>query len=187
MIGDRSIVNNAARTMSVAVMSSEVVSLVYDMRWWVLLSLVLIAVDFWFGISESRMQGREVRKSKACRRTANKVVDYMCYLMVAGLLGKAMEPVGIDPIKLATIVMLLTSAWELDSIYGHICVLNGAEKDFSIRKFIVSLLKRKSEKIEEAAGEAKEDKPKVTNEQVEEARRQVKHINSDKHDAYDNK
>lgn len=157
MIGERGVVNGAARATGIAVMSGEVVELVYDMRWWVLVSLVLIAVDFWFGISEARMNKIEIRKSKAGRRTFNKIVDYLCYLMVAGLFGKAMEPLGIDALKLATIVMLLTSAWELDSIYGHICVLNGAKKDFSIRRFLVGLFKAKSEAVKQAAEEAKED------------------------------
>ena len=175
MIGEKNVLNNAARLAGVTIVGSEVSQLVFDMRWWVLASLVLIAADFWFGISEARMKGVEIRRSKASRRTANKFVDYLMYLIVAAFIGKAMEPVGIEPIKLATVVMLLTSAWELDSIYGHICVLNGAEKDFSIRKFIIGFFTRKSEAVKEASDEAK-----VTEEQVEEAKERAGFINDKK-------
>lgn len=148
MIGERNIVSAGARATGIAVMGSEVIALVYELRWMVALSLCLIFADFWLGLSESRMTGREIRKSKAFRRTANKVVDYICYIMVAGLLGRAIgEPMGFETIKVAAVVMMLACAWELDSIYGHICVLNGAEPDFSIHKWVVDWLKAKGRKI----------------------------------------
>lgn len=137
-------------------MATEIEALIYDLRWLIALSFALIIADFWLGISESKMVGKEIRRSKAWRRTLNKVVDYMCYLMVAGLLGKAIgEPMGMNALRVASVVMLLTCAWELDSIYGHICVLNGADQDFSVRKFIVGIFKRKSQAIHEAVDEAK--------------------------------
>ena len=157
MLGDKHILANTSRAIGIGIMASELETLVYDLRWLIALSFALIIADFWLGISESKLIGKEIRKSKAWRRTLNKVVDYMCYLMVAGLLGKAIgEPMGLDALKVASVVMLLTCAWELDSIYGHICVLNGAEKDFSIRKFIIGIFKRKSEAIHEAVDEAQE-------------------------------
>ena len=158
MIGDKHILANTSRAVGIGIMASELETLVYDLRWLIALSFALIIADFWLGISESKLVGKEIRKSKAWRRTLNKIVDYMCYLMVAGLLGKAIgEPMGLDALKVASIVMLLTCAWELDSIYGHVCVLNGAEKDFSIRKFIFGWFKRKHEIIGEAMDEAKEE------------------------------
>ena len=119
-------------------------------------------------------QNLRMLDEKALRRTFNKVVDYMCYLMIAGVLGMAIgEPMGLDHVKIAVVVMLLCCAWELDSVYGHICILNGAEKDFSVRKFIVSLLKRKHTEIDEATEEARKT---VSEEQVKEARKLAGHI-----------
>ena len=156
MIGDKHIISNTSRAVGIGLMATEIEALIYDLRWLIALSFALIIADFWLGISESKMVGKDIRRSKAWRRTLNKVVDYMCYLMVAGLLGKAIgEPMGMNALRVASVVMLLTCAWELDSIYGHICVLNGAEKDFSVRKFIVGLFKRKSQAIHEAVDEAK--------------------------------
>lgn len=156
MIGDKHIISNTSRAVGIGLMATEIEALIYDLRWLIALSFALIIADFWLGISESKMVGKDIRRSKAWRRTLNKVVDYMCYLMVAGLLGKAIgEPMGMNALRVASVVMLLTCAWELDSIYGHICVLNGAEKDFSVRKFIVGIFKRKSQAIHEALDESK--------------------------------
>lgn len=156
MIGDKHIISNTSRAVGIGLMATEIEALIYDLRWLIALSFALIVADFWLGLSESKLVGKPIRRSKAFRRTLNKAVDYMCYLMVAGLLGKAIgEPMGMNALRVAAVVMLLTCAWELDSIYGHICVLNGAEKDFSVRKFIVGIFKRKSQAINEAVDEAK--------------------------------
>lgn len=156
MIGDKHIASATSRAIGIGLMAGEIEQLIFDLRWLIALSFALIIADFWLGISESKAKKKEIRKSKAFRRTFNKVVDYICYLMVAGLLGKAIgEPLGVGSITTAAVTMLLACAWELDSIYGHICVLNGAEKDFSVRKFIIGIFKRKSQEIHEAVDEAK--------------------------------
>lgn len=159
MIGDKHIASATSRAIGIGLMAGEIEQLIFDLRWLIALSFALILADFWLGISESKAKKKEIRKSKAFRRTFNKLVDYICYLMVAGLLGKAIgEPMGMNALRVAAVVMLLTCAWELDSIYGHICVLNGAEKDFSVRRFIVGLFKRKIQAINEAVDEAKIEK-----------------------------
>lgn len=150
MIGDKHIISNTSRAVGIGLMATEIEALIYDLRWLIALSFALIIADFWLGLSESKLVGKPIRRSKAFRRTLNKAVDYMCYLMVAGLLGKAIgEPMGLNALRVAAVVMLLTCAWELDSIYGHICVLNGAEKDFSVRKFIFGIFKKKMDKLKD--------------------------------------
>lgn len=159
MIGDKHIISNTSRAVGIGLMATEIEALIYDLRWLIALSFALIVADFWLGLSESKLVGKPIRRSKAFRRTLNKAVDYMCYLMVAGLLGKAIgEPMGMNALRVAAVVMLLTCAWELDSIYGHICVLNGAQKDFSIRKIIFGWFKRKSERLSDAVEEGRLEK-----------------------------
>lgn len=156
MIGDKHIASATSRAIGIGLMAGEIEQLIFDLRWLIALSFALIIADFWLGISESKAKKKEIRKSKAFRRTFNKLVDYICYLMVAGLLGKAIgEPMGMNALRVAAVVMLLTCAWELDSIYGHICVLNGAQKDFSIRKIIFGWFKRKSERLSDAVEEGR--------------------------------
>lgn len=156
MIGDKHIASATSRAIGIGLMAGEIEQLIFDLRWLIALSFALIVADFWFGISESKQKKKKIRKSKAFRRTFNKLVDYICYLMVAGLIGKAIgEPLGVSSITTAAAMMLLACAWELDSIYGHICYIHGFKQDYSIRKLIYGWFKRKSEAIGEAVDEAK--------------------------------
>ena len=61
-------------------MGLEFINLLYDFRWMILLAFVLVIGDFWFGISESKYLDIPIRKSRACRRTINKFIDYILYI-----------------------------------------------------------------------------------------------------------
>ena len=69
--------------------TAECYAIVFDLRWMILLAFVLIIADFLFGISASKLQGIEIRKSRAGRRTLNKVIDYLCYILLGAVIGKA--------------------------------------------------------------------------------------------------
>ncbi len=161
---DKSIVTNTSRGVTLGLFGHEVLDLIYDLRWLVLLSIALIIADFWYGMSEARMKKEEVRWSKAWRRTANKVVDYICLVMVAGILGVAIgDPLGVGHVQVAAVVMLLCCIFELNSIYGHICVLHGMKQRLDLWKLLTGLVKAKSEAVGEAieGAEKKEEDIKV--------------------------
>lgn len=67
MIGDKHIISNTSRAVGIGLMASEIEALIYDLRWLIALSFALIIADFWLGISESKMVGKDIRKSKAWR------------------------------------------------------------------------------------------------------------------------
>ena len=122
-------------------MGLEFINLIYDLRWMILLALVLVIGDFWFGISESKYVEIPIRKSRACRRTINKFIDYILYILMGAFLGKAFgSPFGFDPIIIASIVMILCYGFEIDSIYGHICVLHGIKNRISIWRILILLI-----------------------------------------------
>lgn len=122
-------------------MGLEFINLIYDLRWMILLAFVLVIGDFWFGISESKYVGTPIRKSRACRRTINKFIDYILYILMGAFLGKAFgSPFGFDPIIIASIVMILCYGFEIDSIYGHICVLHGIKNRISIWRILILLI-----------------------------------------------
>ena len=78
--------------------ATECLQLLYDLRWMILLAFILIIADFWFGMNASKLKGIPIRKSRAGRRTFNKIIDYICYLLMGAVLGKAIgEPYGLDP------------------------------------------------------------------------------------------
>lgn len=143
--------------------TSECYAIIFDLRWMILLAFVLILSDFWFGISVSRMQGIEVRKSKAGRRTLNKVIDYLCYVLLGAVIGKAIgDPYGLNPITVSITIMILCYCFEIDSIYNHICELHGVKKRYSIwailGKFITFKFKDVGEAFQDMRNQSKDFK-----------------------------
>lgn len=131
--------------------TSECYAIIFDLRWMILLAFVLILSDFWFGISVSRMKGIEVRKSVAGRRTLNKVIDYLCYVLLGAVIGKAIgDPYGLNPITVSITIMILCYCFEIDSIYNHICELHGVKKRYSIWAILLKFITFKFKDVGEA-------------------------------------
>ena len=137
----------------------ECTQILYDLRWMILLAIILILSDLWFGISVSRVHSIEIRKSRAGRRTLNKLVDYICYILLGAVLGKALgEPYGIDPIVVSITIMVLCYCFEIDSIYGHICEIHGIKKRYSVWKILFKLITFKFKDLGEAFKDMAEQK-----------------------------
>ena len=154
---------------------SELIAVVYDLRYMVICSVVLILADLWWGYSESRLRkamAQEIgdkslmdkykwHKSRAGRRTANKVVDYLTYLVVGALIGLAItEPMDIcSHVWTAAIGLGVGCACEIASIIGHIAFVKlGVEISLvdgwkAFVRFLGKLIRVKSNEI----GEAVED------------------------------
>lgn len=137
----------------------ECTQILYDLRWMIILAIILILSDLWFGLSASRHQNIKIRKSRAGRRTLNKIVDYICYVLLGAVLGKAIgEPYGMNPIVVSITLMVLCYCFEVDSIYGHICEIHGIKKRYSIWKILFKLLTFKFNDLGEAFKEMAEQK-----------------------------
>ena len=52
-----------------------------------MLALLLIIIDSRFGIQASKKRGETIRTSRAIRRAINKLVDYICWITLAGMIG----------------------------------------------------------------------------------------------------
>lgn len=142
----------------------ECTQIIYDLRWMILLAIILILSDLWFGISASRVQGIAIRKSRAGRRTLNKLVDYICYILLGAVIGKAIgEPYGVDPIVVSITVMVICYCFEVDSIYGHICEIHGIKKRYSIWRILFKLLTLKFKDVGEAFKDMSEQKNQFKN------------------------
>lgn len=132
--------NTAVKTTIIGFLA-EWQGLLYNMRWMIFLALVLILGDLWFGVRASKYRGEVVRRSRAGRRTFNKVVDYLCYIFIGVTIGKAIaEPYGVDPIITAITAMVLCYGFEIDSIYGHILELHNIKVKYSIWKLLAFIL-----------------------------------------------
>ena len=53
-----------------------------------MLAIALIVIDSRFGILASRKRGETIRASRAVRRAINKLVDYICWVTLAGMIGQ---------------------------------------------------------------------------------------------------
>lgn len=135
---------------------TECYDTIFSLRWMVVLAIILIITDLWFGISASKVKKIEIRKSRAGRRTMNKIIDYLCYIMLGAVIGKALgEPYGLDPVVLSTSIMILCYCFEVDSIYNHICILHGIEKKYSIWAIFWKLITFRFKSVSEAFSEMK--------------------------------
>lgn len=100
-----------------------------------LLAVILIAIDSRFGIQASRKRGEAIRTSRAVRRAINKFVDYVCWITLAGMLGQTFGAVFHIPL-LSAIVLLVVYAIELTSIFNNYFESKGIKKTFNGIKFL---------------------------------------------------
>lgn len=147
---------SGGKLLVISTMGNEALSALFDLRWMLVLVVILIVADFWFGLSESLQNNVDFRLSRAGRRTCNKAVDYITYLILGAVMGLAIfEPLGwATHTTTAAYGLGFGCLWEIDSIVGHVCALHGIRKRFSVKRFIISLLKKKSTDLGEAVEEA---------------------------------
>ena len=151
---------------------AELIGVVYDLRYMVICSVALILADLWWGYSESQMRKEMAKekgddtlvekykwhKSRAGRRTANKIVDYLTYLVVGALIGLAITDIC-SHVWTAAIGLGIGCGCEIASIVGHIAFVKlGVEISLidgwkAFVRFLGKVIKVKSNEI----GDAVED------------------------------
>ena len=113
-------VNNSLRigTASMGVFIGEISTLLWDMRWLMLLAGVLIVVDLWLGVHNSIANNVDIRASRALRRTMMKIADYLCVVILGAVVGKALgEPLGCSAIVIAVVLMSIACLCKLFADY----------------------------------------------------------------------
>lgn len=141
---DISTANGSAltRTLAVVLTGSELVGIVYEARWLMLLVALLIVADFRYGWGESRkryaaavesgdkaaVERYRWHKSRAMRRTMNKFLDFTVFLTVGVLIGNALlSPMGYPRIWGGVAAAGIVTVCEGISIMGHFLYLRGIE------------------------------------------------------------
>lgn len=160
-----------------AVLGSEALTVLFDLRWMLFCVAILIATDFWWGTKETMRRYRETRNekykwrfSRAGRRSLNKCVDFLTYLLIGATLGMAVfEPLGLCSHTVSGAIALSFGAlFDLSSIIGHVCYLHGIDTNGGILKILwrvlVSFTKRKNNDL----GEVLEEVGKNTEEKENE-------------------
>lgn len=136
--------------VSLSTLFVEVGNILFELRWWILAAFGLILADLWFGIRVSRKKGIEIRRSSAGRRTFNKSIDYILYIVLGTTLAMSIgQPWEIKPIYIASCILALCYSFEIDSIYSHVCFLHGAKKKVSIFKVIWMIITLRFKELRE--------------------------------------
>ncbi len=117
-----------------ATLMSGFMDFIEPLRWFMLLALILIIADLRFGISAAKKRGEQIRFSRAGRRTINKIVDYLCWILLAGAIGKAFG-IPFDLPILPASVLLVIYGFEINSCYGNYFEAHGKKIKINIFKY----------------------------------------------------
>lgn len=110
---------------------------VSPIRWFLLAALALVLADLKFGIDAARHRGEIIRKSRAVRRSINKVIDYICWILVATSFGQAFgTPFGIP--VLPAVVLLVVYGCEINSCFNNYFEAHGSRMRINIFKWFKS-------------------------------------------------
>lgn len=111
--------------------------MVSPIRWFLLAALALVLADLKFGIDAARYRGEVIRKSRAVRRSINKVIDYICWILVATSFGQAFgTPFGIP--VLPAVVLLVVYGCEINSCFNNYFEAHGSRMRINIFKWFKS-------------------------------------------------
>lgn len=132
-----------------ATLMSGFMDFIEPLKWFMLLAVILIIADLRFGIAAAKKRGEQIRFSRAGRWTINKIVDYLCWILLAGAIGKAFGLPFDIPI-LPAIVLLVIYGFEINSCYGNYFEAHG-------KKVKVNIFKYFSKKADIIDGEEKEE------------------------------
>ena len=103
-----------------------------------MLAIALIIIDSRFGIQASKKRGEAIRTSRAVRRAINKLVDYICWITLAGMIGQTFGTAFHVPL-LSIIVLCIVYSIELTSIFNNYFFYKGIKKKFNGWKFFSKL------------------------------------------------
>lgn len=126
---ERNIINGM-----LAVVLSEFIDFLYPLRFFLLAALVLVLVDLRFGVEAAKSRKEKIRKSRAGRRTINKMVDYLCWILLAGALDKAFG-IPFDLPLLPALVLLIVYGLEINSCYSNYFEAHGKKVKVNIFKW----------------------------------------------------
>lgn len=139
---------------STAAVISPLVDFYANLAPFLMLAIVLIIVDSRFGIKAAEKRGETIRTSRKWRRAINKLVDYICWVTLAGMIGQTFGAQFHIPI-LSAVVLCVVYGIELTSIVNNYFEYKGISKRFNGLKFFAKLTGKTV--IEEAIEDIKDE------------------------------
>lgn len=125
---ERNVINGA-----MAVVLSPLVDFYTALIPFLIGALVLIIADTRFGVEASVKRGELFRTSRMVRRAINKLVDYICWITLAGVIGNAFGSTLGVPI-LSVLILAVIYGIELTSCFNNYFEFKGINKQINIWK-----------------------------------------------------
>lgn len=167
------VVGNTGTRFLGGLLSMEMIAVLGDMRWMLLLIALCVVADFRYGWGESSKRYKEAvergdelqmaqyhwRTSRAVRRSVNKAIDYCIWVTLGMAIGMAvLEPISVNHVIGGVVATAIAVMCEAKSFMGHFFYLHGVsceEKTLSgfMKAVAVALAKRKSRDLGEALEE----------------------------------
>lgn len=110
-----------------AILSALFYRAIADSIVWLAVGGVLIVADLYFGIEAAHRRKEEVRLSRACRRTINKMCEYLCWVMLATTLS-----IGFSVDWLKYTIFAIVYGIELSSCFSNYFAAHGKRLKFDI-------------------------------------------------------
>ena len=111
---------------------------------YIILAIVLIVADSRFGVEAAQKRGEVIRQSRKWRRAINKLVDYICWISLAGVFSNAYsEVLGIP--ALSGVVLLIIYAIEITSCFNNYFEFKGLKLRLSFNAIFKECLKKVSD------------------------------------------
>lgn len=128
MIQERNIINGTT-----AAMVAPLLEFYNRLIPFLLLAIVLIIVDSRFGVAAARKRNEPIRTSRKWRRAINKLVDYICWVTLAGMFGETFGEILGIPI-LSAGILLIVYGIEISSCFNNYFEAKGIKKKVNIFK-----------------------------------------------------
>jgi len=102
-------------------------------KWLLVAAFALTITDLKFGIDAAKKRKEIIKRSRAIRRTLNKICSYVLWVILAYTFGQAFKPFGIDLLPL--VILLVIYIVELESIYVNYFAAKGIKAKVNLRAF----------------------------------------------------
>lgn len=111
---------------------------------YIILAIVLILADSRFGVEAAQKRGETIRQSRKWRRAINKLVDYICWISLAGVFSNVYSDV-LDIPALSGVVLLIVYAIEITSCFNNYFEVKGIKLRLSFNAIFREWFKKVSD------------------------------------------
>lgn len=104
-----------------------------------LFAVILTFTDLRYGLLAAKKRGENIRKSRAVRRTLNKMVDFICWIAITWCLGHTFtDALGVPIVTI--VVLAIIYLIELSSVVDNYFEYKGIDKKVSLPKLFKKVL-----------------------------------------------